>query len=39
VKENETFFEIFRNILFIEIEISKLNDYLAERPAEHAIRL
>jgi hypothetical protein len=39
VKENETFFEIFRNILFIEIEFSKLNDYLAERPAEHAIQL
>jgi hypothetical protein len=26
------FFEIFRNILFIGIEFSKLNDYLAERP-------
>jgi hypothetical protein len=30
VKENEASLEIFGNILFVEMKISKLNNYLAE---------
>ncbi len=30
MKENEASFEIFENILFVEMEISKLNNYLVE---------
>ncbi len=29
VKENETSFEIFKNILFVNMESSKLNNYSA----------
>jgi len=31
VKENETYFEIFENILFVELKISKLNYLLCKK--------
>jgi hypothetical protein len=32
-------FGIFENMLFVEMESSKLNNYLAERPGEPTIQL
>jgi hypothetical protein len=40
LKENEIFFEKYSEIFYLfENEISKLYDYLAKRPNEHAIQL